>query len=89
MNVPDPDDSNQILEQEILESQPMVVQDLVDQSFRAVDVIAGDSVSVALGIDGDLRVWGSFRVKLFPTRLSEFSLIGCHFSTGFGWVAWL
>lgn len=64
INVTDPDKSDQILEQEILESQPMVVQELVDQSFRAVDVVAGDSVSVALGSHGDLRVWGSFRVSV-------------------------
>ena len=42
----------------------MVVQTLVDENFRAVDISAGDSVSVALGHDGDLRAWGSFRVSL-------------------------
>ncbi|KAF8588636.1 RCC1/BLIP-II [Ramaria rubella] len=59
--VPDPDNTNEILEAEILETQPMVVQTLVDEKFRAVDVSAGDSVSVALGDEGDLRSWGSFR----------------------------
>lgn len=41
----------------------MVVQTLVNEKFRAVDVSAGDSVSVALGLEGELRAWGSFRVK--------------------------
>lgn len=64
VGVPDPDDSNEILEAEILETQPLVVQTLVDEEFRAVEVAAGDSVSVALGSEGQLRVWGSFRVRL-------------------------
>ena len=62
--VPDPDHPEETLEPEILETQPMVVQTLVDENFRAVDVSAGDSVSVALGEDGELRAWGSFRVSL-------------------------
>ena len=60
-DVPDPED---ILEAEVPETQPMVVQTLVDEQFRAVDVSAGDSVSVALWNEGDLRAWGSFRVSL-------------------------
>ena len=63
-HVPDPDSPQEILEAEVLETQPMVVQTLVDENFRAVDVSAGDSVSVALGHEGDLRAWGSFRVSL-------------------------
>lgn len=62
--MPDPENSSHILETEILETQPMVVQSLVDADFRAVAVSAGDSVSVALGLDGDLRSWGSFRVHI-------------------------
>ncbi|KAF8527766.1 regulator of chromosome condensation 1/beta-lactamase-inhibitor protein II [Gautieria morchelliformis] len=60
-DVPDPDNPKETLEAEILETQPMVIQTLVDENFRAVAVSAGDSVSVALGHEGDLRVWGSFR----------------------------
>ena len=63
-DVSDPDNPKETLEAEILETQPMVVQTLVDEKFRAVDVSAGDSVSVALGHDGDLRAWGSFRVSI-------------------------
>lgn len=31
--------------------------------FRATRIAAGDSVSVALSEEGDIRVWGSFRVS--------------------------
>ena len=48
-HVSDPDNPQEILEAEVLETQPMVVQTIVDENFRAVDVSAGDSVSVALG----------------------------------------
>ena len=41
----------------------MLVQTLADEAFRAVRIAAGDSVSVALGEDGQLRAWGSFRVS--------------------------
>ncbi|KAF8318024.1 RCC1/BLIP-II [Clavulina sp. PMI_390] len=49
------------LDPEILETAPTVIPTLLDEEFRAVKVAAGDSVSVALGIKGELRVWGSFR----------------------------
>ncbi|TDL26079.1 RCC1/BLIP-II [Rickenella mellea] len=62
-NVLDPDNPQEILEAEILETQPMILQSLVDEGFRAVDVAAGDSVSVALGDRGEIRVWGSFRAS--------------------------
>ena len=58
--MPDPDNPQESLEAEVLETQPMVVQTLVDENFCMVDVSAGDSVSVALGHKGDLRAWGSF-----------------------------
>ncbi|KAG8730591.1 hypothetical protein FRC11_006336 [Ceratobasidium sp. 423] len=61
VNVTHPDKPNEIVEAEVLETEPMVVQTLVDEDFRAVDVCAGDSISVALGEGGALRVWGSFR----------------------------
>lgn len=34
------------------------------QKFRATRIAAGDSVSVALSDDGQVRVWGSFRVSI-------------------------
>lgn len=35
----------------------------MDEGFRAIDIVTGDSVCVALSNDGQLRVWGSFRVS--------------------------
>ncbi|KIJ49704.1 hypothetical protein M422DRAFT_777621 [Sphaerobolus stellatus SS14] len=61
VDVPDPDKPDEQIEAEILETQPMVLDSLVEENFRAVEVAAGDSVSVALGEHGDLRAWGSFR----------------------------
>lgn len=47
---------------EELETQPMVVQGLEQEDFKAVRVAAGDSVSLAISDNGELRCWGSFRV---------------------------
>ena len=60
----EPDNAEEAMDTEILESQPMVVQGLLDEEFRAVQVAAGDSISVAVSSDGRLRAWGSFRVSL-------------------------
>ncbi|KAH8119167.1 regulator of chromosome condensation 1/beta-lactamase-inhibitor protein II [Phellopilus nigrolimitatus] len=46
---------------EILEAQPMLVQKLIEDQFRAVRIAAGDSISVALDVRGRLRAWGCFR----------------------------
>lgn len=48
----------------------IVVQTLLDEGFRAIEVCAGDSISVALGEGGALRVWGSFRVSPLFALLS-------------------
>lgn len=52
---------------EELEATPMQVEHLDDdaggESFRAVRVAAGDSVSLAISDRGELRAWGSFRVS--------------------------
>ncbi|KAG8790260.1 hypothetical protein FRC12_012376 [Ceratobasidium sp. 428] len=61
VNVAHPEKPNEIVEAEVLETQPMVVQTLLDEGFRAINVCAGDSISVALGEGGAIRVWGSFR----------------------------
>ncbi|CAE6436863.1 unnamed protein product [Rhizoctonia solani] len=61
INVTHPERPNEVVEAEVLETEPMVVKTLVDEDFRAIDVCAGDSISVALGEGGALRVWGSFR----------------------------
>ncbi|KAG8934737.1 hypothetical protein FRC02_009318 [Tulasnella sp. 418] len=54
-------ETNEPVDSDVFESQPMVVQSLVDENFRAINVAAGDSVSVAIGEKGEVRAWGSFR----------------------------
>ncbi|ORY73861.1 regulator of chromosome condensation 1/beta-lactamase-inhibitor protein II [Leucosporidium creatinivorum] len=46
---------------ETLETCPMLVQGLGEEDFKAVRVAAGDSVSLAVSDNGELRCWGSFR----------------------------
>lgn len=41
----------------------MLVQGLQEEDFKAVRVAAGDSVSLAISDNGELRCWGSFRVS--------------------------
>lgn len=42
---------------------PVPIQSLVNERFRAVKVVAGDSISAAISDTGALRVWGTFRVS--------------------------
>jgi regulator of chromosome condensation len=42
---------------------PHVVEDLVEQNFRAVQVVGGDSIGAVLSERGQLRIWGSFKVR--------------------------
>jgi regulator of chromosome condensation len=64
VNVPDPENEGQVIENEILETTPMVIESLEKEGFRAVSVAAGDSVSVAVSDKGEIRAWGSFRVRI-------------------------
>lgn len=50
---------------EELEATPMQVEQLgtASEPFVAARVAAGDSVSLAISDHGDLRAWGSFRVR--------------------------
>ena len=59
--MPDPNDKDALIPNEDLETYPYVVEALVKENFRAVQVAAGDSVSVAVSDKGELRAWGSFR----------------------------
>lgn len=61
--VADPNSPGQFLDPEVFETVPSVIPTLADEEFRAVKIAAGDSVSVALGAKGEIRVWGSFRVR--------------------------
>lgn len=68
VDVPDPDNEGETIEAELLETEPAVIPSLVDEGFRAVAIASGDSISVALGDQGDIRAWGSFRVRRSPFR---------------------
>ncbi|EEB90144.1 hypothetical protein MPER_11688, partial [Moniliophthora perniciosa FA553] len=61
--VPDPDKPGSFLDIDQLTAYPHPLQSLVDQKFRAVQVATGDSICAAVSDQGDLRVWGSFRVN--------------------------
>lgn len=66
-DVPDPDNPDQFLDIDDLTAVPYPLQSLIDEKFRAVRITAGDSISAAISDRGELRVWGSFRVRsLFP-----------------------
>lgn len=67
MNVRDPDAPDQFVDTTILESQPLLVQTLVHNQFRAVRAAAGDNVSVVLNHEGSIRAWGGFRVSYHIT----------------------
>ncbi|EDR12344.1 uncharacterized protein LACBIDRAFT_158234, partial [Laccaria bicolor S238N-H82] len=62
-NVPDPNNPGSFLSIDELTSIPHPLQSLADDNFRAVKVVTGDSICAALSTDGELRVWGSFRVN--------------------------
>jgi alpha-tubulin suppressor-like RCC1 family protein len=63
-DVPDPNNSGAVIPNEDLETYPYVIEALEKEGFRAVQVAAGDSISVAVDANGDIRAWGSFRVSL-------------------------
>ena len=53
-----------VIPNEDLETYPYVIEALQKEGFRAVQVAAGDSISVAVNAEGEIRAWGSFRVCL-------------------------
>lgn len=61
-DVPDPDSPGNFLNVDLLTTFPHPLRTLVDDAFRGLKVAAGDSISAAIGTEGELRVWGSFRV---------------------------
>lgn len=62
-NVPNPEEEGTFLDVDELTSVPHPITSLQEEKFRAVKVIAGDSISAAISLEGELRVWGSFRVR--------------------------
>ena len=57
------------IDMEELAATPHVVDALVAQKFRAVQVVAGDCTGVALSDRGELRIWGTFRVSILSSDL--------------------
>lgn len=70
-DVPDPDNPGSFIDIDTVTSYPYPLQSLVDENFRAVRIAAGDSVSAAISSDGELRVWGSFRVSVYFLSLES------------------
>ena len=62
-DVPDPSNPPNTIPNEDLETVPHVLDSVTLDGFRAVQVAAGDSVSIAVSDKGQLRAWGSFRVS--------------------------
>ena len=46
-----------------LEYVPKLVETLIKDDFKTARVFASDSASLALSEQGEVRVWGSFRVR--------------------------
>lgn len=46
---------------------PGILQSLKQDNFRAVQIVATEMLGAALSFQGDVRIWGSFRVSL-PLR---------------------
>jgi regulator of chromosome condensation len=61
-NIPDPNNPGSFLDIDELTSIPHPLQSLVEEGFRAVKIASGDSICGAVSDQGELRVWGSFRV---------------------------
>ena len=62
-DIPDPNNPGQFLSADYLTTIPHPLQTLVDDGFRALKIAAGDSISAAIDTEGELRVWGTFRVS--------------------------
>ncbi|PPQ65585.1 hypothetical protein CVT26_000534 [Gymnopilus dilepis] len=62
-NVPDPNNPGSFLSVDDLTAIPHPLQSLIDENFRAVKAVAGDSICAAISDKGELRVWGSFRAN--------------------------
>ena len=52
-----------------------VIQSLVKENFRAVAVATGDSLGAVLNDQGELRIWGTFRVCFFHCSLTAANMM--------------
>ena len=62
MGVQEIDDPTREIPSEFVESLPKNVHKLIEESFRAVRISAGDSFSIALDSEGIIKGWGCFNV---------------------------
>ncbi|KAI0636512.1 regulator of chromosome condensation 1/beta-lactamase-inhibitor protein II [Trametes polyzona] len=64
VNIPDPkNDAYSIEVDEVTKDpvwKPVPIHSLIEEGFRAVKIVAGDSFSAAISDAGDLRAWGAF-----------------------------
>lgn len=74
-DIPNPSKPGTFLDIDELTAVPHPIQTLLDENFRAVRVAAGDSVSAAISVEGELRVWGSFRVNYFSKYNHVYALL--------------
>ena len=62
-DVPNPDKEGEFIDIDTLTAFPHPLESLVKENFRTVSIAAGDSICAAVSDQGELRVWGSFRVS--------------------------
>lgn len=60
--VPHPKDKDAFADEEELSCNLYPLQSLLDEGFEAAQIAAGDSIGAAISVEGELRVWGTFRV---------------------------
>lgn len=70
--VPNPDKPGEFLNADFLSTIPAKVE--LPEGYRAVSIAAGDSISAAISTTGELRVWGSFRVR-YSSRLPKLETV--------------
>ncbi|OSD08385.1 RCC1/BLIP-II protein [Trametes coccinea BRFM310] len=64
VNIPDPNNDAYSIEVDEKTKdpvwKPVPIHSLIEEGFRAVRIVAGDSFSAAISNEGDLRAWGAF-----------------------------
>lgn len=66
--IPDPKDDRAAIEVDEKTKdpvwKPVPIHSLVEEGYRAVKIVAGDSFSAAISDKGELRAWGAFSVRI-------------------------
>ena len=67
VNIPDPNNDAYSIEVDEKTKdpvwKPVPIHSLIEEGFRAVKIVAGDSFSAAISNEGELRAWGAFAVR--------------------------